>query len=79
MKTLNFFGKTKFVKFAFITEKGVFPIFCCPGKLFTKNVITPTCSTSTSFMMSNFEAKIQEKTTESPKSNVVKGHMSAML
>ena len=27
---------TKYAKIAFIAEKGVFPIFSCPRKLFTK-------------------------------------------
>ena len=30
-------------------------------------------------MMAHFKAKIQEKTLESPKSNVVEGQMSAIL
>ena len=62
VKEQNQFRMTKYVKIAFITERGVFPIFCCPGKLFTKMVITSSFSTSTGFMMIHFEAK---KTTES--------------
>ena len=79
VKELNYFGIAKYVKIAFIAEKGVFPIFCCPGKLFTKMVITSTFSTSTGFMMAHFEAKIHEKTIESSKSYVVKDQISAML
>ena len=67
------------MKIAFIAEKVVFPIFCCPGKLFIKIVITHTFSTSTGFMMAHFEAKIHEKTIESSKSYVVKDQISAML
>ena len=67
------------MKIAFIAEKGVFPIFCCPRKLFPKMFTTPTFSTSIGFMMAHFEAKKRGKTIESPKSNVVKGQMSAML
>ena len=74
-----FFGIQKYVKFAFITEKGVFLFFCCPVKLFTKLLINPTFSTSTSFMMAHFKAKNHEKTIQSLKSNVVKGQMSVML
>ena len=69
----------KYVKIAFPTERGVFRTFCCPGKYFTEMVITPTFLTPTCFMMAHFEAKIHEKTVESPKSNVVKGQMSTML
>ena len=69
----------KFAKIAFLAEKGVFPIFCCPRKLFTKMFITPTFSTSIGFMMANFEAKKHRKTIESLKSNAVKGQMSAIL
>ena len=67
-------GNTKYVKIAFIAEKGVFPIFFCPRKLFSKNV-----HNSYIFMMAHFEAKKHEKTIESPKSSVVKGQMSAIL
>ena len=70
---------TKYAKIAFIAEKGVFPIFSCPRKLFTKMFITPTFSTSIGFMMAHFEAKKHGKTIESHKSNVVKGQMSAIL
>ena len=70
---------TKYAKIAFIAEKGVFPYFCCPRKLFTRMFITPTFSTSIGFMMAHFEAKKHGKTIESPKSNVVKGQMSAIL
>ena len=70
---------TKYAKIAFIAEKGVFPIFSCPRKLFTKMFITPTFSTSIGFMMAHFEAKKHGKTIESHKSNVVKGKMSAQL
>ena len=42
----NYVGMTKYVKIAFLTGIGVFPIFCCPGKLFKKIVITPSFSTS---------------------------------
>ena len=48
---------TKYAKIAFIAEKGVFPIFSCPRKLFTKMFITPTFSTSIGFMMAHFEAR----------------------
>ena len=72
-------GNTQYVKIAFIAEKGVFPIFCCPRKLFPKMFTTPTFSTSIGFMMAHFEAKKHEKTIESPKSSVVKGQMSAIL
>ena len=68
-----------YVKIAFIAQRKVFPIFCCPGKLFTKMFITPTFSTPISFMMAHFEAKKHGKTIESPKSNAVKGQMSAIL
>ena len=67
------------MKIAFIAEKGVFPIFCCPRKLFPKMFTTPTFSTSIGFMMAHFEAKKHEKTKESLKSNVVKGQMSVIL
>ena len=67
------------MKIAFIAEKGVFPIFCCPRKLFPKMFTTPTFSTSIGFMMAHFEAKKYEKTIESSKSSVVKGQMSAIL
>ena len=63
----------QYVKIAFIVDRRVFPIFCVPGKLFTKMFITPTISTSTGFMIAHFEAKKREKTIESLKSNVVKG------
>ena len=68
----------KYVKIALIAEKEVFPIFCCPRKLFTKMSITPTLSTSTGFMMAHFEAKKHEKKIECLKSNCVKGQMSAI-
>ena len=73
------FGISKYAKIAFIAEKGVFPIFCCPMKLFTKMFITPTFPTSIGFMMAHFEAKKHEKTIESLKRNVVKGQMSVIL
>ena len=79
MKDIKYFGMIKYVKIAFITERGVFPIICCPGKLFTKKVITCSFLTSTCFMIANFEAKIHEKTIGSLKSNVVKGQMSVRL
>ena len=79
VKELNYFRIAKYVKIAFLAERGVFPLFCCPGKLFTKMVITPTYSTSTGFMMAHFEAKKHGKTIESPKSSVVEGQMSAIL
>ena len=79
VKELKMNGMTKYAKIAFIAEKGVFPIFSCPRKLFTKMFITPTFSTSTGFMIINFEAKKHEKTIESLKSNVVKGQMSVIL
>ena len=74
-RKFNYSGKAKYVKIAFIAERGVFPICCCPEKLFTKIVITRSFSTSTGFMMAHFEAKIQEKTLLSHKSHVVKGQM----
>ena len=58
------------MKIAFIAKKRVFPIFCCPRKLFPKMFTTPTFSTSIGFMMAHFEAKKHEKTIESPKSQV---------
>ena len=64
------------MKIAYIAERRVFPIFCCPGKLFMKMFKTPTFSTSISFMMAHFKAKKHEKTIESLKSNVVKGKKS---
>ena len=70
---------TKYVKIAFIAEKGVFPSFCCPRKLFTKMFTTPTLSTSTGLMVAQFEAMKHGKTIEIHKSNVVKGQMSAIL
>ena len=79
VKELKINGMTKYAKIAFIAEKGVFPIFCCPRKLFPKMFTTPTFSTSIGFMMAHFEAKKYEKTIESPKSSVVKGQMSAIL
>ena len=72
-------GNTKYVKIAFIAEKGVFPIFCCPRKLFPKMFTTPTFSTSIGFMMAHVEAKKHEKTKESPKISVVKGQMLEIL
>ena len=72
VKELIHFGITKYVKIAFITGRGVFPIF-------TKIFINHPFSTSTGFMMTNFEAKSHNKKLESPKSHVVKGQMSAML
>ena len=79
VKEFKKIGNTKYVKIAFIAEKGVFPIFCCPRKLFPKMFTTPTFSTSIGFMMAHFEAKKHGKTIKSPKGNVVKGQMSAML
>ena len=79
VKEFKKIGNTKYVKIAFIAEKGVFPIFCCPRKLFPKMFTTPTFSTSIGFMMAHFEAKKHEKTKESPKRSVVKGQMSAIL
>ena len=67
------------MKIAFLAERGHFPLFCCPGKLFTEMVITPTFSTSTGFMMAHFEAKIQEKTIGSPKTSAVKGQILVIL
>ena len=78
VKELKINGMTKYAKIAFIAEKGVYPIFCCPRKLFTM-FITPTFSTSTGFTMAHFEAKKHGKTIESLKRNVVKGQMSAIL
>ena len=75
VKELNYFGIAKYVKIAFLAERVVFPFFCCPGKLFTKMVITPTFSTSTGY----FEAKIQEKAIENPKTSAVKGQMLVIL
>ena len=72
-------GVAKYVKIAFLAERGHFPLFCCPGKLFTEMVITPTFSTSTGFMMAHFEAKIQEKTMGSPKTSAVKGQILVIL
>ena len=69
---------TIYAKIAFIAEKGVFPVVCCPRKLFTKMFITPTFPTSTGFMKAHFEAKKHGKTIESLKSNVVKGQMSVI-
>ena len=79
VKELNYFGIAKYVKIAFLAEGVVFPFFCCPGKFFTKMVITPTFSTSTGFMMAHFEAKIQEKAIENPKTSAVKGQMLVIL
>ena len=79
VKELKINGMTNYAKIAIIAEKGVFPIFCCPRKLFTKMFITPTFSMSIGFMMAHFEAKKHGKTIESPKRNVVKGQMSAIL
>ena len=79
VKELNYFRIAKYVKIAFLAERVVFPFFCCPGKLFTKMVITPTFSTSTGFMMAHFEAKIQEKAIENPKTSAVKGQMLVIL
>ena len=79
VKKIIHFGMAKYVKIAFLTGTGVFPIFCCPGKLFTKLLINPSFSTSTGFMMAYFEAKIHEKTLESHNIYVFKCHMSAML
>ena len=73
VKKLNNFGIANYVKIAFLAERGVFPFFFCPVKLFTKTVITLTFSTSTGFMMAHFEAKIHEKTIESLKTSAVKG------
>ena len=52
------FKKKLYAKIAFIAGKGVFLIFCCPRKLFTKIFITPTFSTTTDFMIAHFEAKM---------------------
>ena len=60
----------KYAKIAFVTQRGVFPIFCCPGIFFT---------ISTGFMMAHFEAKIQEKAIENPKTSAVKGQMLVIL
>ena len=79
VKELKHFRMTKSAKIAYIAEKGVFPFFCCPRKLFTKMFITPTFSNSTGFIMAHFEAKKHGKTIESHKSNVVKGQMSAIF
>ena len=79
VKEQSHFGMEKSVKIAYIAERRVFPIFCCPGKLFTKMFITPTFSTSTGFMMAHFEAKIQEKAIENPKTSAVKGQMLVIL
>ena len=84
LESLLFNGKrtkkmAKYAKIAFITQRGVFPIFCCPGIFFTKKVITRSFSISTGFMMAHFEAKKHGKTIESPKSSVVEGQMSAIL
>ena len=79
VKDLSHFGMGKSVKIACIAERRVFPIFCCPGKLFIKMFKTPKFSTSIGFMMAYLEAKRQEKTIESLKSNVVKGQMSVIL
>ena len=69
----------KYAKIAFITQRGVFPIFCCPEIFFTEKVITHSFSISTGFMMAHFEAKIQEKTIENPKTSAVKGQMLVIL
>ena len=66
----------KYAKIAFITQRGVFPIFCCPGIFFTK---TRSFSISTGFMMAHFEAKKHGKTVESSKSIVFKDQLSAIL
>ena len=73
VKEQHYFGIAKYEKIAFLAERVVFPYFCCPEKLFTKMVITPTFSTSTGFMMAHFEAKIHKKTIESLKTSAVKG------
>ena len=72
-------GMEKSMKNAYIAERRVFPIFCCPGKLFIKMFKTPKFSISIGFMMAHFEDQKHGKTIESPKSNVVKGQMSAIL
>ena len=79
--TKSFQNETVCEIYIYSSEKSFFfsPIFCCPGKLFTKMFITPTFSTSTGFKMAHFEAKKHEKTIESMKSNVVKGQMSVIL
>ena len=64
----------KYVKIAFLIERGVFPIICCPGKLFTKKG-------HNSFIFNlnrlhDFEAKIHEKAMGCLKSSVVKGQIS---
>ena len=79
VKELNYFGIAKYVKIAFFAKRGDFPYFCCPGKLFTKMVITLTFSTSIGFMMAHFEAKIHEKTIECPKTSAVKGQMLVVI
>ena len=79
VKELKYFGIAKYVKIAFLAERGDFPFFCCPGKLFTKMVITPTFLTSTGFLMAHFEAKIHKKTIESPQTSAVKGQMFVIL
>ena len=79
VKELKYFGIAKYVKIAFLAERGDFPLFCCPGKLLTEMVIPRSFSSSTGFMMAHFEAKIQEKTMGSPKTSAVKGQMLVIL
>ena len=69
----------QYIKIAFIAERRVFPIFCCPGKFFIKMFKTPKFSTSIGFMMAHCEAKKIVKTIESLKNNVVKGQISVIL
>ena len=79
VKEQSHFKKEKSVKIAYIAEKKVFPIICCPGKLFIKMFKTQKFSNSIGLMVAHFEAKKHEKTIESLKSNVVKGQMSLIL
>ena len=79
VKEHSHFQKEQSLKIACIAERRVFPLFCCPGKLFIKMFKTPTFSISIGFMMAHFEAKKHEKTIESLKSNVAKGQMSVIL
>ena len=70
---------TKYAKIAYIAQKGVLPIFSCPRIFFTNMFIIPTFSTTTGFTMAHFEDRKHGKIIESPKGNVVKGQMSAIL
>ena len=67
------------MKIAFIADRGVFQLFCCPGKLFKIMVITLAFSISTGFILAHFEDRKYMKIRENLKSTVDQGQMSQIL